>query len=109
MAEVRRRVRGGQPHRFTVGVTEQRVAHVNDRRASMSLIADPANTGTLYIAYDDPDVTTTGNRQGIPLSAGDIITEEPPAVFTGEVWAIGSAAGQVLIVVDTEERGPVEG
>jgi len=96
------KIRGGQPRRWTIGTTPVRVLQVKDSRGSLTLIADASNTGTIYIGYDMPDVANSGDKQGIPLSARDQITEEPPNVFTGEVYAIASAAGQVLIVVETE-------
>ncbi len=96
-------VRGRGVKTFTIGTAVQRVAHVNKNRASFTLLAAGANTGTIYVSYDDPDVATSGNKQGVPMAAGATITEQPPAVFQGEVYAIGSAAGQVLQVVETDE------
>jgi len=72
-------------------------------------MADPANTGTVYFAYDFPGVAASGTNQGIPLSAGDQAAEAPPAVFQGEVYAIATAAAQVLIVLETTVvEGPKE-
>ncbi len=96
-------VRGRGVQTFTIGTAVQRVAHVNKYRASFTLLAVSTNTGTIYISYDDQDVATSGNHQGVPMVAGASITEQPPAVFQGEVFAIGSAAGQVLQVVETDE------
>ena len=39
----------------------------------------------------------------MPIEASGQLNEQPPAVFQGEIYAIASAAGQVLQVVETDE------
>ncbi len=96
-------VRGRGVKTFTIGTAVVRVAHINKLRASLTILAAAANTGTIYVGYDDQNVASSGNNLGIPLSSSDQITEQPPAVFQGEVYAIASGAGQVLQVVETDE------
>jgi len=96
-------VRGRGVQTFTIGTTAARIAQVNRQRAAITLLAASTNTGTLYVSYDDPDVASSGNKLGVPLAAGATLTESPPAVFQGELHAIGSAAGQVIQVVETDE------
>ncbi len=96
-------VRGRGVKTFTIDTTAVRIAHVNPNRASLTILALATNPGTVYVAYDDPDVAASGSRQGVPVAANGQITEQPPSVFQGEVWAIGSGAGQVVQVVETDE------
>ena len=96
-------VRGRGVKTFTIGTAVQLVAHVNKNRASLTLLAAKANTGIVYVSYDDQDVATSGNNQGVPLEASGQLNEQPPAVFQGQVYAIASAASQVLQVIETDE------
>lgn len=102
-------VRGGAPVRVSIGTTSTRVLQVNPRRASFTLLADAANAATIFAAYDMPTVTATGDRAGIPMAPGAQLSEEPPNVFNGEVWAISTVAAQVLIVIEAyyaEQEAP---
>src|SRR6266849_1765730 len=90
-----------KPSTYIIGTTAQRVCDVNKARASFTLEADSGNTGNIFFAYDRPDVTNAGTGIGSKLTPGAIAVESSPSVFTGEVWAIGSAAGQVLQVFET--------
>jgi hypothetical protein len=53
--------------------------------------ADPANTGTVRISSIDPTVVSSF----ISLLAGQ---QQPFAGFSRSIWAIGSAAGQLVYV-----------
>lgn len=99
-------VRGRGVKTFTIGTSVVLVAHINKNRASVTLLAAKANTGIIYISYDDQNVATSGNNQGVPIEASGQLNEQPPAVFQGEIYAIASAAGQVLQVVETDEIPP---
>lgn len=92
---------GGSPLWVTVGVAPKRILQKNPRRSSFTLIAPTTNAGTVYFAYDKPNVATTGNTRGIPLTTGAQATETQPEVFEGEVYAIATVATDQLIVVET--------
>ena len=92
------------PNPYTIGTTAVRVCDKNRSRAGFTLEADDGNTGNIFFAYDRPGVTNAGAGIGSKLKPGAQAVESPPAVFTGEVWAIGSAAGQVLYVFETTDE-----
>jgi hypothetical protein len=91
------------PNPYTIGTTAVRVCDKNRSRAGFTLEADDGNTGNIFFAYDRADVTNAGAKIGSKLKAGAQAVESPPNVFTGEVWAIASAAGQVLYVFETTD------
>jgi hypothetical protein len=93
-----------RPSTYTIGTTPVRVADVNRARGSVTLEADSANSGNIFFAFDQAEVTNSGAKVGSKLIPGAIAVEAPPAVFTGEIWAIGSAAGQVLYVFETTDE-----
>lgn len=94
-------VGGGSPVWITVGTVPKRILQKNTRRSSFTLIAPTTNVGTVYFAYDQPGVSATTAPRGIPLAAGAQATETQPEVFEGEVYAVGTVAADVLIVVET--------
>lgn len=95
------KVGGGSPVWVTVGTVPKRILRKNSRRSSFTLIAPTTNAGVIYFAYDQPSVTTTGPKRGIPLASGAQATETQPEVFEGEVYAIATVATDELIVVET--------
>jgi len=60
--------------------------------ASVSIQADPSNTGTVYVG--DSLVSTT--RYSRELQPGDWYTVAGSAIDINKVWVVGSAAGQVV-------------
>jgi hypothetical protein len=80
--------------RETVGTTAASVISANGSRQAVGFKADPANSGTIYLETDSG--VTTGN--GFPLAAGETAVLH----VTGEVYAIASAAGQTLHVLEED-------
>jgi hypothetical protein len=85
------------------------VAHENAARASLTIVADSSNSGVIYLQYDDPNVASSGSHKGLPLVAGGQANEQPPEIFTGEVWLVGSGAGQVAYVLETTDWDLIPG
>lgn len=83
---------------LTIGTSAQRVLGPGAGGAIVQ--ADLANTGTIYLGSQGvtADTTPTG---GIQLPAGVTL----PLVIDGNdpLWAVGSAAGQVLRILQTTD------
>ena len=78
---------------LTVGTTPvQLLNSTHSKWASVSIQADPTNTGTVFVG--DSLVSTT--RYSRVLNAGDWITISGSAVDPSKVYVLGSAAGQVV-------------
>lgn len=60
-------------------------------RASVSVFADPANSGTIYIGSSL--VSTT--RYAAAITAGQLWTIAGSAISGGKIYILGSAAGQI--------------
>lgn len=60
-------------------------------RASISVQADPANSGTIYVGSSK--VSTT--RYAAALTAGQMYTIAGSAINGNKIWILGSAASQV--------------
>jgi len=75
----------------TVGTTAVQLWQGTGKGASFVIEADPANTGTVRISSIDPKVTTSF----VSLIAGQ---QQTFYGFTRSIWAIGSAAGQLVYV-----------
>jgi hypothetical protein len=60
--------------------------------ASVSIQADPSNTGIVYVG--DSKVSTT--RYSRALNPGDWYTVAGSAVDPNKVWVVGSTTGQVV-------------
>jgi hypothetical protein len=60
--------------------------------ASVSIQADPANTGTVFVG----DSLISATRYSRELQPGDWYTIAGSAVDINKVWVLGSAAGQVV-------------
>lgn len=82
---------------FTIGTSPIRILSANPSRRGLSFIAAQGNAGVVYVNFDDPAISTVGSKQGIPLNAGAQGVEREP-INTGELWAIASAANQILFV-----------
>lgn len=90
---------------LTVGATALQIAHGTNgssgnaittenwhKWASVSIQADPANSGTVYVG--DSLVSTT--RYSRVLNPGDWYTVAGSAIDINKVWVVGSAASQVV-------------
>lgn len=64
--------------------------------ASISIQADPANTGVIYVGDNSGTLTNTSYAR--VLNPGDWMTISGSAVDGSRVMILGSAAGQVLHV-----------
>lgn len=60
-------------------------------RASVSIQADPANTGTLYVGTKLMSTT----RYAAALTAGQMFTITGSAINGNKIYIMGSAAGQI--------------
>ena len=60
--------------------------------------ADPANTGVVYVGLDNAITAgTTDATDGFPLQAGESITL--PVANSNQLWVIGSAVNQIVYYV----------
>lgn len=77
--------------RVVVGTTPVQVTTtLNHKWASVSIQADPSNTGTIYVG--DNNVSAT--RYSRALAAADWFVIAGSAVDPSKVWLVASAAGQ---------------
>lgn len=83
---------------FTVGTTAVQLdtSSVLERR-TVILQAAQANTGRVYIGFDNT-VTISGATGGIELSS---VPLDLPIDPSDQIWAIASAASQVVSMVQT--------
>jgi hypothetical protein len=72
----------------TVGVASQQADMGFKAAKSVTIKADAANTGTLYLGHDNSVSATTG----FPLAKGESIEIDVDSV--DKIWVVGSAAGQ---------------
>ena len=90
----------------TVGTTAVQLWQGTGRPASFVIEADPGNSGVVRISSTDPHVVANF----ITLSAGQ---QQPFNGFSRSIWAVGSAAGQLVYVdlvddvgAETASKGP---
>ncbi len=74
---------------LTVGTSAQELSTVTNQMA-VALLADPANTGTIYVG-----LVSTVDSSNWPLAAGAYLSVAADVAL----WVIASAAGQVLHVL----------
>lgn len=79
-----------------VGVAAVLVAPALATRQSVTISADKANTGVIYVGSDNALTAANG---GAELAAGEVITIDRS---TGDVWCIASVAAQnVRVIVES--------
>lgn len=81
---------------ITVGASAAQLLAFNGGRRVALIGALAANTGKVYLGKDNT-VTASGATGGTELSAGASLTDTEG---DGAWWAIGSAAGQVVSVME---------
>lgn len=83
----------------TVGTTavavDQRGQNFH-KYASVSIQADPANSGKVYVG--DNSGTLSGSSYVRVLNAGDFFTISGSAIDATRIFVLGSAAGQIVHV-----------
>jgi hypothetical protein len=66
-------------------------------RSSLSIQAHPDNTGIVYVGFDN---LVTSVKYGLALAGGAGATISLDSSGSLKVWAIGSAAGQLVGVIE---------
>ena len=94
----------GTAVRVSIGTDPIMLSFINPDREGLYLEADSGNAGTIFVNFDDPKITSTGDSAGIPLTAGQSMWDRPPGTNQGSVWAIASQADQTLIFQETQTQ-----
>lgn len=76
----------------TVGTTPLQIAAASHKWASVSIQADPANTGKVFVG----DVNVSLTRYSRVLNAGDWWSISGSSVDPLNTWVLGSVAGQIV-------------
>lgn len=100
--------------RFSVGTTPVLIANENKFRNSWNVEMLPTsvesgNTGRVHVGRGHIPTTVVGDpSQGTVLQQSDLVGDEAryagdTSVFKGKIWAVGSAASQVVDFIETQD------